>query len=108
MQKDGGNASSKITPCHVPRPGTYGLLLALSIIAILCMPALSPPTSRGAVVGPARADPLAGTLLIHVVRTGPAEASVLGVAVTVSDLVEVLVDSTVVRTTVPVWNLDYW
>src|SRR6266516_82612 len=47
-------------------------------------------------------------LILHVARTGPAEASVLGVALTLNDTIELLVDGVPVANTTPVWNLDYW
>jgi len=47
-------------------------------------------------------------LILHVARTGPTEASVLGVALTLNDTIELLVDGVPVANTTPVWNLDYW
>lgn len=48
------------------------------------------------------------SLPFRVIRTGPLEASVLGVALTPEDKVELLINGAVVGTTGPKSDLDYW
>src|SRR6266571_4074562 len=89
-----------------PRIVRRTILLAV-ILVLLALPFV------GLVQGPRTTDSSAPgaespDLILHVARTGPAEASVLGVALTLNDTIELLVDGVPVANTTPVWNLDYW
>src|SRR5438876_706131 len=68
------------------------------LLAVASVPAIASPT------------PVSGqaALLLRVVRTGPTEASLLGVALTPSDVVELLVNGSVIASRAPEANLDYW
>lgn len=96
--------SANESPYRAPvRSSNDRRMLVVVALACLSISALAPQARAD---GPEGTD--AGDLLIRVTRTGPAEASVLGVALTPLDVIELLVDGTVVATTTPVWNLDYW
>src|SRR3989454_237727 len=90
------------------RSGILGVLLIALILGFLFLQQLGPLLGSSLSAAPSDPGPLAGTLLIHVVRTGPTEANVVGIAITPVDTVEVLVDGLVVATGAPLWNLDYW
>src|SRR5438445_245080 len=85
-----------------------GILFVILTFGLLFLPQLGPLAGSTASASPPNAGTLAGTLLMHVVRTGPTEANVAGIAITPVDTVEVLVDGVVVATGAPLWNLDYW
>ena len=85
-----------------------GALFVMFALGLLCLQQLGPLAGSSANAAPPNAGPLANTLLVHVVRTGPTEANVAGIALTPIDVVEVLVDGSVVATGAPLWNLDYW
>ncbi|TLZ70640.1 MAG: hypothetical protein E6K06_07515, partial [Methanobacteriota archaeon] len=74
------------------------VLVSGMLLAVAAVPAIasSTPVSEQA------------ALLLRVVRTGPTEASVLGVALTPSDAVELLVNGSVIASRAPEANLDYW
>ncbi|HYS72253.1 MAG TPA: PKD domain-containing protein [Thermoplasmata archaeon] len=97
----GAPTYSRTTPVWRRGPGLAGrtatLLCLLTLALAPCLTASGSPS----------VDVPSG-LILRVVRTGPVEASVLGVAVSLNDLVELMVDGAAVGTTTPVWNLDYW
>src|SRR3989442_4110190 len=68
------------------------------LLAVAGVPAIASSTSLST----------QAALLLRVVRTAPAEASVLGVALAPSDSVELLVNGSVIASRAPEANLDYW
>jgi len=77
---------------------SVSILVSVMLLAVASVPAIASPT------------PVSGqaALLLRVVRTGPTEASLLGVALTPSDVVELLVNGSVIASRAPEANLDYW
>jgi len=74
------------------------ILVSVMLLAVASVPAIASPTPVS----------WQAALLLRVVRTGPTEASLLGVALTSSDVVELLVNGSVIASRAPEANLHYW
>ena len=86
--------------------GSCAVILILVIVAAGVALFQTQPVAAGDGTRPLD-GPGAG-LLLRVIRTGPGEASVLGVATSLNDTVVLIVDGLRVANRTPVWNLDYW
>ncbi|TLZ73531.1 MAG: hypothetical protein E6K14_05325, partial [Methanobacteriota archaeon] len=80
-------------------------LLLISAVVLLLI-----QSSMGGTLPPsgAKLSPLATTLSIHVVRTGSADASVLGVTDGVNEQIDVLVNGQVAVSGIVTWIGQYW
>src|SRR6266705_741121 len=82
-------------------------ILVAEILVLLSQPTDRPgPAPRPTDSASPGAESLA--LILRVVRIGTAEASILGVSLTLNDTIDLLIDGVSVANTTPVWNLDYW